>query len=50
MLLNTQSLSNKALLIHDTIVDSTTDISLNETWENQQDFLTFNQATPPGYV
>ena len=51
MLLNTRSLNNKAPLIHDIINDRKTDfVCLTETWQNQQDFFTLSQVTPPGYV
>lgn len=50
MLRNTHSLNNKAVL-NDIITDRNTDIAcLTETLQNQLDFLTFNQATPPGHV
>lgn len=50
MLQNTRSLNNKAGLIYDIITDRKLDfMCLTETWQNQQDFLSLNQATPPGY-
>lgn len=51
MLLNTRSLNNKAGLIHDIIIDKKLEfMCLTETWQAQQDFLSLNHATPPGYV
>lgn len=48
MLLNTRSLNNKASLINEIIIDRKLDfLCLTETWQNQQDFLTLNLATPP---
>ena len=46
-----RSLNNKALLINDIITDRKLDfLCLTETWQNQQDFIALNQATPPGYA
>ena len=49
--LNPRFLNNKGLNIHDIITDRKIDfLCLTETWQHQQDVLSLNQATPPGYV
>ena len=51
ILQNIRSINNKAVLIHDIITEKKLDfICLTETWQNQQDFVSLNQATPPGYT
>ena len=51
MLLNAQSINNKPGLIHATITDRNINIlCLTETWQKEQDFVSLNKATPPGYV
>ena len=47
---NIRSLNNKAHHIHDLILEKSLDfLCLTETWQNQQEFITLNHATPPGY-
>ena len=51
MLSNVQSLNNKPLLIHDYIKEREIGICcLVETWQNTNDFVALNIATPPGYA
>ena len=48
--LNTQSLTNKTLLLNDFILDQGIDfLCLSETWHRSGDYLTLNEATPAGY-
>jgi len=50
-LLNTQSLTNKSLLIHDHILDRGLDfMCLVETWHKTGDHSVLNEACPQGYV
>ena len=49
-LFNTRSLNNKGLLLNEFITDNNLDfLFLTETWQNQQDYFSLNQTTPPGY-
>ncbi|XP_039599459.1 uncharacterized protein LOC120522835 [Polypterus senegalus] len=49
--LNIRSLTGKTHLIQDLLTDHNIDIlSLNETWQQPQDFTLLNEATPPGFV
>ena len=46
----TRSLNNKGLLLNEFITDNNLDfLCLTETWQNQQDYFSLNQTTPPGY-
>ena len=49
-LLNVHSLNNKAPFINDVITDRVIDFkSLTETWQEPNEFITLNEAIPPGY-
>ena len=49
-LFNTRSLNNKGLLLNEFITNNNLDfLCLTETWQNQQDYFSQNQTTPPGY-
>ena len=46
--MNIRSLSSKALLVHEIIVDNKFEIpGLCETWLKPDEFLALNEATPP---
>lgn len=50
-LLNCQSLTNKASLIHDYIAEHNLDfMCLTETWHKKDVFSSLNEASPPGYT
>lgn len=50
-LLNVRSLNNKGPFINDTITDMNLDfMCLTETWQLPNDYMTLNEAAPPGYV
>uniref|UniRef100_A0AAV2KZ14 Alkylated DNA repair protein AlkB homologue 8 N-terminal domain-containing protein n=1 Tax=Knipowitschia caucasica TaxID=637954 RepID=A0AAV2KZ14_KNICA len=50
-LFNVQSLSNKACLIYDHIVEKDIDIMcLTETWQKPDVFSALNESCPPGYA
>jgi exonuclease III len=50
-LLNTRSLTDKASLLNDIIIDTDLDmLFLTETWQVPNDYLSLNLLTPPGYI
>ena len=50
-LLNTRSLTNKAVILNEFITDNNLDfLCITETWHNPMDYFSLNQATPPGYT
>ncbi|XP_056301953.1 uncharacterized protein LOC130214336 isoform X1 [Danio aesculapii] len=50
-LLNIRSLAPKALIINEIITDNNLNaLCLTETWLKQNDYISLNEATPPGFL